>query len=121
MKTDRTITQRRFQLDLSEEALIDQDVEDALRATPQERMAAATVLLDTVYQLWSSQGFADGQGLCRVPGRIQQERRVLPSNRDRVRITAEQDLDLKKGSLFGVDGNSQEPEQLGHGWYISES
>jgi len=69
--------QRRFGFDVTEEELIRQEVEDALRATPEERMAAAVALLDTVYQLWTTQGLADDQGLCRVPGRTQQERRPL--------------------------------------------
>ena len=81
MQPEGTISQRRFRLDLSEEDLLDQEVEDALRATPQERMRAATILLDTVYQLWLSRGLADDQGLCRISERTQQERRVLTAIR----------------------------------------
>lgn len=73
----RAGSSRRYKIDVSEEELIEQEGEDALRATPEERMAAAVALLDTTYQLWISRGFADEQGLCRVPGRTQQSRRVL--------------------------------------------
>jgi hypothetical protein len=72
----RSVSQRRYRLDLSEDEILEQEVEDALRATPEERMAAAVALLETVYQLWASRGLADGQGLRRSPGWIQQERRA---------------------------------------------
>jgi hypothetical protein len=66
-----------LKFDASEEELIDHEVEDALNSTPEERMAAAVALLDSACQIWISRGLADEQGLCRVPGRTQQERRVL--------------------------------------------
>jgi len=44
---DQTL-QHRFALELSEEELIAAVVADALPATPEERMAAAVALLDTV-------------------------------------------------------------------------
>jgi hypothetical protein len=84
MEHRRGNSQRRFKLGLSEDELIDQEVEDALNATPEERMAAAVTLLDTVYQLWVSRGLADEGGLCRVSGRIQQERRVLQRESERL-------------------------------------
>lgn len=65
----RPVSQRRYRLDLSEDEILELQVEDALRATPEERMAAAVALLETVYQLWASRGLAEGQGFCRAPGR----------------------------------------------------
>ena len=67
----RPVSQRRYRLDLSEDEILEAEVEDALRATPEERMTAAVALLETVYQLWASRGLAEGQGP------IHQERRVL--------------------------------------------
>ncbi len=46
--------QRRYRLGVSEDFLIEQEVEDALNATSEERMAAAVTLLDTIYRLWIS-------------------------------------------------------------------
>lgn len=77
MRNRRVVTQRRYRLDTDEETLAAMDVEDALNATPEERMAAAVTLLDTAYALWVERGLADEQGLCRIPGRTQQERRPL--------------------------------------------
>ena len=58
-----------------------QEVEDALRASASERMAAAVALLDAVYELWRTRGMANDTGLCRFPRCAQQRRRGLCSDR----------------------------------------
>lgn len=68
------IKQRKLSLDDSDEAAMREEVEDALRASPEERMRAAVTLLDTVYGLLRRQGMADGEALCRFPVRIQERR-----------------------------------------------
>jgi len=69
--------QRKVPLGAPEELLILQEVEDALAASPTERMEAALTLLDSAYSLWLAQGLADDQGLCRFPGCTQQRKRPL--------------------------------------------
>ncbi len=73
--------QRRYPLRISEDRLIEQQIEDALEATPEERMQAAVTLLDTAYRLWISQGLARDKRLCRFPGCAQQRRRGLCRDR----------------------------------------
>lgn len=66
--------QRRVLLTADREAAIRLDVEDALRASPKERMRAAVELLDTVYDLWRRRGLGDERGLCRFPNRVQERK-----------------------------------------------
>lgn len=64
--------QRRFALTTPRSDLLRQEVDDALAATARERMEAAVALLDAVYELWSTRGMANDQGLCRFPHCAQQ-------------------------------------------------
>jgi hypothetical protein len=66
--------QNRFSFSTSEDELAQQEVQDALAATPEERMAALSTLLDTAYRLWASKLGCEGKSLCRFP-RYTQERR----------------------------------------------
>lgn len=68
------IKQRRLTLDGSREAAMAEEVVDALRATPEERMRAAEKLLDTAYDLLRREATADGGALCRFPGFVQERR-----------------------------------------------
>jgi hypothetical protein len=76
-KPERRITQRKIPLAGSREAAIRLEVEDALRASPEERMRAAVALLDATYELWQRQGLGDPRGLCRFVGCVQERRRGL--------------------------------------------
>ena len=62
---------RRMPLQRSEEEIIRQDVEDALAATQEERIAAMVVLLDTAYALMARNS---DDSLIR-PNKMIQERR----------------------------------------------
>ena len=64
--------QHRIPLGASKEFLIQQEVDDALAATASQRIEAASILLDSAYSLWISQGFDDDQGLFRFPECTQQ-------------------------------------------------
>lgn len=70
------IRQQRLSIDASEEEILEQEVRDARAASPEERMAAAITLLDSVYELWKSRGMTDDPGLCRFPGCAQERRRL---------------------------------------------
>jgi hypothetical protein len=71
---ERATTQRKIPLAGSSAAAIEQEVEDALRASPEQRMRAVVTLLDTSYDLLRRQGMADGETFCRFPGCIQERR-----------------------------------------------
>src|SRR5205085_2952950 len=74
-------TSRRIPLPQSREEAIRGEVEDALNATPQQRIEAMVALLDSAYEMWIVRGFAGDEGLCRFPGIIQQRRRGLRRDR----------------------------------------
>jgi hypothetical protein len=59
------------------EAIIAEEVADALAATPAERIEAMIALLDSAYELWAVRGLNGDEGLCRFPGITQQRRRGL--------------------------------------------
>ncbi|MGA8808693.1 MAG: hypothetical protein WB973_12525 [Thermoanaerobaculia bacterium] len=63
--------------DGSREAIIREEVSDALAATPAERMQALIALLDGVYELWRTRGLDRDEGLCRFPRVTQQRGRGL--------------------------------------------
>jgi hypothetical protein len=65
----------------SRDAVIAEEVADALAATPAERIEAMIALLDSAYALWAARGLDRDQGLCRFPGLTQQRRRGLCSDR----------------------------------------
>jgi hypothetical protein len=68
---------RRRSLTASPEEIAREEVEDALAATPEERMEALIALLDSAYELWATRGLHRDDGLCRFPGLTQQRRRGL--------------------------------------------
>jgi hypothetical protein len=50
----------------SRESIIDEEVADALAATPAERIEAMIALLDSAYELWIVRGLDRDEGLCPV-------------------------------------------------------
>jgi hypothetical protein len=72
---------RRLPLNASREQIMLAEVDDALAATPAERMEAMIALLDATYELWAVRGFDRDEGLCRSPRITQQRRRGLCSDR----------------------------------------
>lgn len=72
---------RRRPLDGSREAVMEEEVADALAATPAERIEAMIALLDSAYELWVVRGLDRDEGLCRFPGITQQRRRGLCRDR----------------------------------------
>jgi hypothetical protein len=72
---------RRRLLTTSREEIAREEVEDALAATPAERMQALIALLDSAYELWATRGLDRDEGFCRFPGITQQRRRGLCSDR----------------------------------------
>lgn len=75
----RARSQRR-PLDGPREAIIREEVADALAATPAERMEALIALLDGAYELWRARGLDRDEGLCRFPRVTRQRRRGLCSD-----------------------------------------
>src|SRR5947209_4922921 len=71
----------RFRLTGSRDEIIQQEVDDAVAATPAERIEALVALLDAAYALWATRGVDGDQGLCRFPRITQQRRRGLCSDR----------------------------------------
>jgi hypothetical protein len=69
--------QVRRPLERSEEAVIEEEVADALAATPAERMEAAVALLDAAFSLMESDEENRDPGLCRFPGMSQERRHGL--------------------------------------------
>lgn len=78
----RRAQSRRLPLNRSSEAIADEEVADALAATPAERIEAMIALLDSAYELWVVRGLGRDEGLCRFPGITQQRRRGLCRDRD---------------------------------------
>jgi hypothetical protein len=72
---------RRRTLEAPREDIMREEVEDALAATQEERIAAMIELLDGAYALWATRGFGRDEGLCRFPGITQQRRRGLCRDR----------------------------------------
>jgi hypothetical protein len=70
-------TGRRRSLTASRDEVMREEVEDALRATPAERIEAMIALLDGAYRLWETRGLTGDEGLCRFPRITQQRRRGL--------------------------------------------
>src|SRR3989304_3201562 len=78
---EKVMRQQRFAIGEAEESLIEREVEDALHATAEDRMAAGLALEDAVYGLWLDRGLSHDAGLCRFPGCAQQRRRGLRRDR----------------------------------------
>jgi hypothetical protein len=74
---NRRMSSQRLPLTRSREEIVRQDVEDALAATPAERIEAMIALLDSAYELWATRGLDRDEGLCRFPRITQQRRRGL--------------------------------------------
>jgi hypothetical protein len=79
--SNRRARSRRIPLNGSRDAALEQEVADALAATPAERIEAIIALLDSAYALWAVRGLDRDEGLCRFPGITQQRRRGLCRDR----------------------------------------
>jgi hypothetical protein len=75
--SNRRARGRRRPLNGSAEAIMAEEVADALAATPAERIEAMIALLDSAYELWAVRGLNRDEGLCRFPRMTQQRRRGL--------------------------------------------
>jgi hypothetical protein len=80
-RSNRRAQSQRRPIDGSREAIIREEVADALAATPAERMEVLIALLDSAYELWRTRGLDRDEGLCRFPRVTQQRRRGLCSDR----------------------------------------
>src|SRR5258706_3609152 len=78
---NRRATGHRRPLSTSRDAIMREEVADALAATPEERIEAMVALLDIAYELWAVRGLDRDEGLCRFPGITQQRRRGLRRDR----------------------------------------
>lgn len=78
---NRRAQSRRSPLNRAPEAIVAEEVSDALAATPAERVEAMIALLDSAYGLWAARGLDRDEGLCRFPGITQQRRRGLCRDR----------------------------------------
>jgi hypothetical protein len=78
--SNRRARSQRRPIDGSREAIVREEIADALAATPAERMEALIALLDSAYELWRTRGLDRDEGLCRFPRVTQQRRRGLCSD-----------------------------------------
>lgn len=81
MDPHRRARSHRVSLNGSRETNFQEEVADALAATPEERIEAMIALLDGLYELWAVRGLDRDQGLCRFPGITQPRRRGLCRDR----------------------------------------